>query len=141
MLLKLKCAVRYYEDGKVNGKQDISFEEQKKGLKPAIPCTIKDKNGDWLWCPEIDTETGNIINWENGTEASIYYKVCDECEISCISEGKEICTNDGFFYCPDFLCPKEEGYGDYIIMNITSTGHIEDWNEKEFEKWMEDQMT
>lgn len=31
-------------------------------------------------------------------------------------------------YVPDTLCPKESGYGDYIIMDIDENGMISDWN-------------
>ena len=37
-LLKINAGVLYYEDGTVNGIDDISYDEQKQGVKPRIPC-------------------------------------------------------------------------------------------------------
>lgn len=75
-ILKVKAGVRYFEDGNVNGEEDISYEEQEKGVKPRIPC-VKGEN----WCLDIDAETGVILNWPKGTTAHVHYKVCDCCGI------------------------------------------------------------
>ena len=40
--------------------------------------------------------------------------------------GTTLSSADG--YVPDTLCPKEKGYGDYIVMDIDENGMIEDWD-------------
>jgi len=124
--LKAKCGVRYWEDATVNG------EEDKDGV--LIPC----RDGDY-WCPIIDIETGLITNWLKGHEASIHYKVCDDGEYSLLDSnmGEIITIND---YVPEMLCPKRDGYGDYVIMDVDRDGKIIDWKVDltEFEEFEED---
>lgn len=139
-ILKIKAGVRYYEDSIVNGVEDISWDEQRKGTKPNIPCVREDTEAmsideRWPWCPEIDVDTGIILNWEKGVVADIHYKVCDACEIEYYEDGVLVCNNDGYWYCPSFLCPKGEGYGDYIIMDITEEGQILGWSMKDVFEW------
>lgn len=152
-ILKINAGVRYYEDGKVNGVYDISFEEQLAGLMPKIPCakflTIKQHNiftgkeydaKELRWCLEINAETGVILNWHKGIKASVHYKVCDDCMIEYFVDDDLICNNDGYWYCPDFLAIDDEGYGDYIIMNIDEDGKIEHWNPEDVDKWIKNQL-
>jgi len=109
-ILNCKLGVRYWEDSEVNGVTD------EKG--DLIPC----REGDY-WCPEINVRTGQILNWEYGKEANIHYKVCDDGEYTLLDvRGFEIVSNDS--YVPDCLCPREEGYGDYVIMDIDEDGFI-----------------
>lgn len=97
-LLKINAGVLYYEDGTVNGIDDISYDEQKQGVKPRIPCVQAtegiDKADSWLWCIDIDAEDGIILNWEKGIEADVHYKVCDQCEIDYYVGGVKVCDND-----------------------------------------------
>ena len=132
-LVKVRAYVRYFEDGTVNGEEDISYDEQVAGLMPKMPCSVQvDGHKTWeYWCPEIDPEQGKILNWFEGTEADIHYKVCDECEITVEKDGKTIKEYDG--YVPRFLCPAENGYGDYIIMHVDGDGMIEDWSRADFQ--------
>lgn len=125
LFIDVCAAVRYYEDGIINNHSDSNND-------PEMPCV----NEDYAWCPIIDAETGQIINWKKGNIASLYYKVCDECKIT-IRIGDTVIYNDEN-YVPDFLCPKEEGYGDYIIMDIDENGFINNWNKNnEVEKFLE----
>ena len=62
--LLVSANVRYWEDSYVNGVKD------EEGT--LIPC----REGD-SWKPEIDVDTGQIMNWEKGKTADIHYKVCD----------------------------------------------------------------
>lgn len=114
--------VRYWEDGTVNGVEDNDD-------CPNMPCAVKGNDG-YRWMPIIDIETGQIRNWREGTTAEIHYKVCDEFKCKVIDEKGgvhcEIKDYDG--YVPDFMCPKERGYGDYIIMDIDENGYIQDWD-------------
>lgn len=135
-ILKVNAGVRYWEDADINGIPDI--EDADEQYAPKMPCS-KFIDGEWRWCPEIDASTGKILNWEQGVTADVHYKVCDECEIDYVDEdGNLICNNDGYYYCPRFLCPKENGYGDYIIMDIDENGQILDWDAKEVERWIKE---
>lgn len=123
--INVYARVRYFDDGKVNGEDDDNEN-------PKMPCVSFD-----CWEPRINIATGQIINWEKGVTADIHYKVCDECRISIVA-GENI-VYDEEDYVPDFLCPDEEGYGDYIIMSIDADGYINNWNhDKSVEKFFED---
>lgn len=114
-LLIVKAGVRYWEDSVVNGKNDTVDGEN-------IPCKIGE-----LWCPQIEIETGRILNWEQGKKAEIHYNVADCLGYEIQSEKGEVvlAAEDG--YVPETLAPKERGYGDYIIMDIDENGHIANW--------------
>ena len=143
-ILKVTAGVRYYEDGCVDGRQDISWEEQCEGVKPRVPCVKlfpeEGKRGvDYKWCLEIDADTGIILNWEKGITAKVHYKVCDCCDVEYIVDGQKICDNESGKCCgyvPDILCPLGEGWGDYMIMNIDADGRIEKWNPDNLEPWV-----
>jgi hypothetical protein len=111
--LKAKVGARYWDDSKVNGVEDE--------IGSLIPCRV----GDY-WEPLIDLETGKIINWNCGVEAEIHYKSCDNNTFQLLDEDENIVAEiEG--YVIDMMCPKEEGYGDYVIMSIDSNGLICDW--------------
>lgn len=111
----VKASVRYWEDSTINGIEDTDSGDR-------TPC----KNGD-LWCPVINVATGIIENWEIGKTASIHFKVADGCGWELVdSIGNTIKSQDDG-YVPKTLCPAENGYGDYIIMNIDEKGQIEKW--------------
>jgi len=106
--------VRYWEDGEVNGVEDVD------GM--LIPC----REGD-CWCPKIDIHSGQILNWEQGKVASIHYKVCDGGTYKFVDdEGNNIFTLE-HTYVPKLLSTGGDGYGDYIIMEIDSNGYIQHW--------------
>ena len=112
MILHVDVSVRYWEDAVVNG-----IEDEKGDL---IPC----RHGD-SWKPIIDVDSGRVINWQIGVDADIHYKVCDAGTYQLTDGFGGECIKDG--YVPDIMSPKENGCGDYIIMNIDSRGIIEDW--------------
>lgn len=114
-LIKVFAGVRYWEDASVNNEDDESGN--------LIPC----KDGD-LWKPIIEVETGKIINWEIGKEADIHYKVCDQFSCELIDVNNETIFSLENEYVPKIMCPKESGYGDYIIMDIDKEGYIKNWN-------------
>lgn len=114
--LQVKAEVRYWEDAEVNGKPDTEIGQN-------IPC----KDGQ-NWCPEIDIETGKILNWELGKTANVHYKVADECGWDLKDENGVVVLSVEDGYVPDVLAPKEAGYGDYIIMDIDENGVIADWD-------------
>lgn len=125
--------VRYWEDGEINGVDDHP-------TMPTMPCAVKGDKG-YCWMPIIDIETGQIRNWSEGTTAEIHYKVCDEFECKIIDEkgGEHCLIKDYEGYVPEFMCPKERGYGDYIIMDIDENGYIQDWDKEEVLNFIENE--
>ena len=125
--------VRYWEDGTVNGVRDNAD-------CPNMPCAVNGDKG-YRWLPIIDIETGKIRNWREGVTASIHYKVCDEFECRIIDEkgGEHCLITDYEGYVPEFMYPKECGYGDYIIMDIDENGYIQDWDKAEVRGFIEDE--
>lgn len=109
--LNVDAGVRYWEDGTVDGIEDTEGE--------LIPC----KEGD-RWKPIIDLEKGQITNWTKGKVADIHYKVCDD-GLYYLKDaaGNTVLEKDG--YVPKMMCPKENGYGDYIIMDVDKDGFID----------------
>lgn len=114
--LELFAGVRYWEDSIINGSEDTEKGDN-------IPC----KKGE-NWCPVINIDTGIIENWDKGKTADIHYKVCDECSFRILDDKGEIIFKQENYYVPDIFCPKENGYGDYIIMDISENGIIQNWN-------------
>ncbi len=111
--LRAECDVRYWEDATVDGVEDTDGT--------LIPC----REGD-DWKPLINLETGKIENWKQGVTASIHYKVCDAGVYSLLDENRNVIkTVDG--YVPNILSPKDDGYGDYVIMDVDADGMIQDW--------------
>lgn len=108
--LDCDIGVRYWEDGEVNGVDDTEGN--------LIPLRSGDR-----WKITIDLETGKIQSWPNGVTAKTHYKVCDSGVYYLLdSEGNVVAKKDG--YVPSMLCPKENGYGDYVIMEIDGEGVI-----------------
>ena len=150
-IIKLSAGVRYYEDGTINGVDDICFEEQQDGAKPRVPCVelFEEEHHklsgtyiskEYRWCPIIDVETGIITNWEKGTKARIHYKVCDDCMCELWEDDTLICNNKGYWYCPPFLAIDDDGFGDYIILNVEEDGKIPGWCEAAVDEWAEGQI-
>jgi hypothetical protein len=112
--LEVKARVRYWEDAYVNGEMDDEGT------------LIPFREGE-LWCPVIDIDSGTIIGWPQGTKASIHYKICDAGSYYLKDDQGETVIQINQNYVPSILSPKENGYGDYIIMDIDETGKIDNW--------------
>ena len=111
--VRAECGVRYWEDSCVNGERDTEGD--------LIPL----RTGD-CWTIDIDTATGRIRNWPEGTTAQIHYKICDAGVYTLLdTDGKTLASWDG--YVPKFLSPLESHFGDYAIMTINEKGDIEGW--------------
>jgi len=113
--LHVEAGVRYWEDTEINGEPDTENGDN-------IPC----KEGE-LWKPIIDLDTGKILNWEQGKKADVHYKVCDAGSYFIKDDEGNTVLSIEQDYVPSLLCPKEAGYGDYIIMDIDENGFIQNW--------------
>lgn len=112
--LEVLARVRYWEDAYLNGVADF------EGTMPL-------RKGD-DWAPVIDLDTGHVLGWPQGLEASIHYKVCDAGEYWLLDTNKKRMAKWDGYYVPDrFLCVGDEGHGDYIIFSIGPDGLIENW--------------
>lgn len=130
-LLYVRAHIRHCEDASVNGSNDISDENMKLGIVAKMPCmTIAGKEKEYYWTPIIDMTTGQIINWKKGTTAITYYKVVDECALM-YENPDGVRTEGDEDYVPEFLCPDDIGYGDYMYMTIDADGFIQGWNDSD----------
>lgn len=111
----VKAEPRYWEDAVIDGKDDTE-----SGLY--VPC----KNGN-IWNPHIDIDTGIITNWDKGVKANIHYKVADCCGYELLDSNDNVVISFEDGYVPKTLYPKENGYGDYIIMDIDENGKIQNF--------------
>lgn len=123
-------AFAYPDSGTINGVDDPENPTPENPAKRPFLVPSNRFEGDWRWQPEIEVETGTILNWPKGMVARIYDKPCDDCNI--FVDGENL--NDGE-YVPKFLSPGGEGFGDYIIMDIDGNGKINKWNYKSFLSW------
>lgn len=143
-VIRCDIEVRYWNDTEVNSVEDIDFYETKGVGSPLIPCAIQVLqeptnviySDHWRWRPVINIEKGQIINWQFGVTANVHYKVCDGFACSFIGFNDEVITEfDG--YVPKFMCPTENGFGDYIIMSIDKDGYIQDWDANQVKKLLD----
>lgn len=142
-LLYVDAGVRYWEDSEINDINDNNLYDSRGAETPTMPCAEQVKpepttnifSDHYRWKPIIDVETGIIINWKKGVIASVHYKVCDDCMITYKKGDEVLCTNDDYLYVPSFLSPKEDGFGDYIIMDIDENGQIDNWRPYKVEEW------
>lgn len=111
--VQVEAEVRYWEDATVNGVEDVDG------------ALIPFRKGD-LWCPEIDVNTGIILNWPEGVTADVHFKVCDAGSYYLKDEDGNVVLSIEDNYVPNSLIPGE--YGDYIIMTIDENGKIVEWS-------------
>ena len=113
--LEVKAGVRYWEDSEFNGENDTEDGD-------LAPCKVGS-----VWCPIIDIDNGVITNWNKGVKAEIHYKVCDNGCYYLKDNVNNVILSIEQDYVPKILCPKDNGWGDYIIMDIDENGKISDW--------------
>lgn len=112
--IEVSAEVRYWEDASIDGVEDTDGK-------------IALRKGD-LWEPVIDLGTGAVKGWPVGVTADIHYKVCDAGEYWLQdANGKRVAKWGGYYVPNDFLCPNDNGYGDYIIMKINGDGNVDGW--------------
>lgn len=123
--IEVSAAVRYWEDATVNGEEDSDGK--------LIPFRFGD-----MWKPVIRLADGWVLNWPEGAEADIHYKVCDGGEYWLHDEAGDRIAKWRDHYVPDkFLCHGDSGSGDYIILKVGADGKIAEWRVPEIdpEEW------
>lgn len=124
--IEVEAGVRYWEDATVNGVQAADD----------LPL-IFGADGD-TWRVRIDIGQGKIEGWPLGMEASVHYKVCDAGEYWLTdADGKRVAKWRGYYVPDNYLCHGDEGFGDYIIMEIAGDGSIAEYTQPEldYEQW------
>jgi len=113
--LRAKLEPRYWEDASVGGIREADEA-------PTIP--LRDGR---FWRLDIDLATGRIAGWPPGVCAKTHYKVCDAGVYSLLDpSGEEVARKEG--YVPSMLSPIEDGFGDYVILDIDGDGVIAGWS-------------
>jgi hypothetical protein len=114
-VLKVSAGVRYWEDAIINGVEALEDGSN-------TPCVV---NGRWEL--NIDVNNGQILNWLIGNTAKVHYKVCDDGIYTLLDKDRnQIIQKDD--YVIDCLAIGDNGYGDYIILEINENGFIKDFN-------------
>lgn len=103
--------------------ESVIVDDVECGELSEIPC-----HDGKHWQVMIDVDTGVITNWPKGVTADICAKVCDDGIYSILDENKQELKRLVHCYVPDCLAINDNGYGDYIIMEIDADGKIKDWN-------------
>lgn len=117
--IEVSAGVRYWGDATVNGVEDVDGT------------LIPFRDGD-RWCPTIRLADGLVLGWPAGMEARIHYKVCDDGNYQLRDANHLLVAERLDNYVPnDFLCHGDEGYGDYIILDIGGDGIIKGWKRPE----------
>ena len=145
--LRATMGVRYWVDcdysddnGKTwHGNFDDTKEESERIMK-LTPCIVRKDIGyresNYLELL-IDLNEGKVLNWQNGFCLKTHYKVCDDGEYVFLdkdmNEVVNITKEYDQYYVPDFLAIEDNGYGDYVYINIDGNGNIENFNYMETE--------
>jgi hypothetical protein len=80
-----------------------------------------------IW--DIDVIEGKVLNW-NGEKVHLFDKICDGGTYELIYDGEVVDSVENDCV-PDFLCIGDDGYGDYIGLDINPDGTIKDWGEEQ----------
>lgn len=77
------------------------------------------------WKATIDVDNGQILEWPEGYAFDMYCKVCDAGSYTLLDDNNEFLVSR-HDYVPNQLIPG--GYGDYIDLQIDSSGLIKNWH-------------
>lgn len=113
--IEVNAAVRYWEDACLNGKEDA---EGKVPLR-----NVED------WQPTIELATGRILDWPEGIEAKIHYKVCDAGEYWLLDASRKRIAKWKRSYVPAAFLDVEDDdiVSDYIVLAVGADGTVIGW--------------
>lgn len=115
-----------------NSDNYVEVEEDGSNLPMLVPVTDEITTNKYLqkykaFILDIDLSNGKVKNWQQGISMKIYWKIVDQGIYEYYDENNQL-----FFsyegYVPDELAIEDDGYGDYVILNINKDGFIENWN-------------
>lgn len=130
--LKIDVGPRYWEDASIKfedkWEDDIEYDEQEKGEKPKMPFAVKDESktyAKYRWQITIDLENAKVLDWPQGVEARVFYKVCDDGTYYLLDADKNV-LKEVNCYVPDILSyiDVDDSFGDYIDMKIDGNGNL-----------------
>ena len=122
-ILEIVAPVRYWEDCSIH----LVNDDRMGDCIPdeLIPC----REGE-NWCPIIEIDTGKILNWQQGIEAKVFFKVCDEGSYYLKDEQGETIAAIEKFYVPTLIDLTGKSFGDYLYFSIDENGKIANWQPK-----------
>lgn len=139
--IKVSAGVRYWNDcqysedgGKTWVKAEDDTEEISNEFKAHIPFVYKEDIGYGLgdyWHFTIDIDTGQIKDWPKGYCIQTNFKVCDDGLYQILDQNWEVVWDSiksGDYYVPGFLDLEDDGYGDYIFIDVDENGYIHNWD-------------
>lgn len=137
--LHATMGVRYWVDcdysednGNTWNKNFDDTDEESERIKKLTPCVVHKDIGygdsDYFEII-IDLNEGKVLNWKEGFCLRTSYKVCDDGEYVFLDENMNevinITKEYDQWYVPDFLALEDDGYGDYVYLNINCDGTID----------------
>lgn len=137
--LRATMGVRYWQDCEysTDGVNYIDpnvedTDEESENMKKITPCVVRKdigyKPSDY-WEIVIDIDNGKVLNWPDNFWLKAQYKVADDGEYVFLDENMNEVVNitDKYdqYYVPGFLSLEDNGYGDYVYLNIDNKGNIE----------------
>lgn len=141
--LKIDVGPRYWEDASIKIEEkwedDIDYLEQKKGTTPKMPFAVKDETKtytEYRWQITIDLENAKVLDWPQGVEARVFYKVCDDGTYYLLDANKNVLKKVDC-YVPDILSYIENGFGDYIDMKIDGDGNLVGYPKENTENYIQ----
>lgn len=141
--LKIDVGPRYWEDASIKIEEkwedDIDYLEQKKGTTPKMPFAVKDETKtytEYRWQITIDLENAKVLDWPQGVEARVFYKVCDDGTYYLLDADKNVLKKVDC-YVPDILSYIENGFGDYIDIKIDGDGNLVGYPKENTENYIQ----
>ena len=114
--LHVKAKPSYWISAKINGVEDTEYGDN-------IPCKVGE-----CWCPIIDIDTGQILNWKKGVIADIDYKIIDNFSYNICDYNDEIIISKENAYVPDTFAITDNSHWGYIHIHVDENGIISDWD-------------
>lgn len=145
--LKATMGVRYWVDCKYSDDNGQTWNtnfpdtnEESERIMKLTPCVVRKDIGyreSDYWEIVIDLDEGKVLNWPEGFCLDTHYKVCDDGEYVFLDKDMNEVVNITKiyqqYYVPDFLAIGDDGYGDYVYIDINGDGTIKDFNKMKSE--------
>lgn len=139
----VKAGVRYWCDceySEDNGEHWVEAEDDDEAtdeaMKAHIPFIVKEdigyKPSDY-WNIVIDINSGKVLGWPEGFCIRTHFKICDDGLYQVVAKDGTIVWDSiesGYYYVPNFLEIGDDGWGDYMYLDIDGEGNIKDWKEE-----------